>query len=61
MKDRHEIMVNGEIRAVEVGSTVADIVSEIGLAPERVAVERNRAVVPRDKWAKLLDKSRLLK
>ena len=41
------IHVNGEPRACEVGTTVADLVRALGLAPEQVAVERNHALVPR--------------
>lgn len=41
------IHLNGEPRDVPGGSTVADLVSELGLAPEQVAVEVNRELVPR--------------
>src|SRR5437870_7336793 len=41
------VMVNGEPRALDAGVTVADLVAALGLGPRRVAVEVNRAVVPR--------------
>ncbi len=41
------IQVNGETRRVSGGVTVAQMVSELGLDPLRVAVERNLEVVPR--------------
>lgn len=41
------IRVNGEHRRVRDGMTVADLARELGLAPEKVAVERNLEVVPR--------------
>ncbi len=41
-----EVHVNGELRSVRPGTTVADVVAELDLA-DRVAVERNRQVVPR--------------
>ena len=41
------ILVNGEHRRVNGGVTVAQMVSELGLDPLRVAVERNLEVVPR--------------
>ncbi|HWI87178.1 MAG TPA: sulfur carrier protein ThiS [Sphingomonas sp.] len=41
------IMVNGEHKRIRAGLTVADLASELGLVPEKVAVERNLAVVPR--------------
>ena len=43
-------MVNGEPRAMDVGKTVADLVTALGLGPRRIAVEVNRAVVPRAEY-----------
>jgi sulfur carrier protein len=45
--DSIEIMVNGTARRVRAGFTVAELIAELGLAGRRVAVERNRDVVPR--------------
>ena len=42
-----EIRVNGEHRRVPEGYSVAQMLSELGLDPLRVAVERNLEVVPR--------------
>jgi thiazole synthase len=41
------LTLNGEPRRVAGGSTVADLVREIGLDPAKVAVERNLEIVPR--------------
>jgi thiazole synthase len=41
------ILVNGEPRRVSVGASIAAMLTELGLDPQRVAVERNRDVVPR--------------
>jgi sulfur carrier protein len=41
------IRVNGERRRVPGGSSVAAMVSQLGLDPLRVAVERNLEVIPR--------------
>jgi thiazole synthase len=41
------IRLNGEERQVAAGSTIAAMLSAIGLDPAKVAVERNRAIVPR--------------
>ena len=41
------VMINGEHRRVPGGTTVAELVAEIGLDPARVAVERNLEIVPR--------------
>jgi thiazole synthase len=45
------ISVNGEHRRVRDGLTVADLASELGLEPAKVAVERNLEVVPRSTLA----------
>ena len=45
--ERFEIVVNGAPREVARGTTVAALVAELGLEGRRVAVERNRDVVPR--------------
>ncbi len=43
--------MNGESRAMDAGTTVADLVATLGLGPRRIAVEVNRAVVPRADYA----------
>lgn len=40
-------MLNGEPRRVEPGETLAGLLERLGLDPHTVAVERNRAIVPR--------------
>jgi thiazole synthase len=45
------ITLNGEPRRVAAGSTVADLVREIGLDPAKVAVERNLEIIPRSTLA----------
>jgi len=42
-----EIRLNGERRRVRAGASVAQLIAELELAPERVAVERNRELVRR--------------
>jgi len=44
------ILVNGEARAARPGATVTDLLSELGLDAGRVAIERNREILPRPKW-----------
>ena len=44
------LTVNGESRRTT-AATVADLVRELGLAPEKVAVERNGTIVPRSTHA----------
>jgi len=42
-----QIVLNDEPRTFAAGATVADLVGALGLGPRRIAVEVNRAVVPR--------------
>jgi thiamine biosynthesis protein ThiS len=44
------ITVNGEDYGASGGATVADLLRELGLNTGRVAVERNREILPRPKW-----------
>ena len=45
------ITVNGEARPLSGPTTVADLLSAIGLDGRKVAVERNEAIVPRSAYA----------
>jgi len=45
------VVVNDEPRELSEGATVADLVAGLGLGPRRIAVELNRAVVPRASYA----------
>jgi sulfur carrier protein len=51
MSTRFEIVVNGETRSVAEGTTVTGLIAELGFADRRVAIERNREVVPRAQHA----------
>jgi len=46
-----DIVINGQPRPVNEGTTVAALIRELGLAGRPVAVERNREVVPRAQHA----------
>ena len=41
------IKINGEVRRVSAGATIAGMLRELGLDPARLAVERNLEIVPR--------------
>lgn len=41
------IKINGEPQRVPAGISIATMLSELGLNPQRVAVERNLEIVPR--------------
>ena len=45
------ITVNGENRAANPGTSVVDLLRELGLDSGRVAIERNLEILPRPKWA----------
>jgi thiazole synthase len=47
------ITVNGEHKRVAAGLSIAALASELGLVPEKVAVERNLEVVPRSTLAQV--------
>lgn len=51
MTDPCEIVVNGDPRSVDRGTTVLGLLEQLGLRSEHVAVERNRAIVPRAEHA----------
>ena len=46
-----QISVNGETRTFEGVADVAALVTELGLDPRKVAVERNLEIVPRSTYA----------
>jgi sulfur carrier protein len=42
-----DVVINGQPRTVNQGTSVAGLIGELGLSGKPVAVERNREVVPR--------------
>jgi len=55
------LLSNGEEREFADGRTVVDLVAQLGMKPDRVAVERNGEIAPRSQWAStaLTDRDRL--
>ena len=51
MSESIDVVINGETRTVVQGTTVAALVEQLGFGDRRVAVERNREVVPRAQHA----------
>ena len=41
------VTINGERRRVASGTSITEMLAEVGLDPLRVAVERNHEIVPR--------------
>jgi thiamine biosynthesis protein ThiS len=48
-----QVEINGEIRQLNYNQIVlAELVRELALAPQRIAVEVNKRIVRRDEWEK---------
>jgi sulfur carrier protein len=45
------LTINGEVRAIGELSSLAALVTSLGLDPRKVAVERNLEIVPRSAYA----------
>ena len=46
-----KLTLNGEEREFGVISSISELVNQLGMKPDRVAVELNRELIPRDRWA----------
>ena len=49
-----QLQINGEAREVADELKLSELVSELSLAPERVAIELNQKVVRRNHWAETM-------
>lgn len=47
-----QLRINGEIRELTEDLSLLDLVRQLNLAPERIAIELNQNVVRRIDWAK---------
>ena len=45
-----KIVINGEDREFISIDSLSDLLAQLGMKPDRVAVELNRELVPRDRW-----------
>jgi thiamine biosynthesis protein ThiS len=45
------LIINGEDRQFDSALTIADLLERLSMKPDRVAVELNRELVPRQRWA----------
>ena len=45
------LIINGEDREFVSISTVSTLLEQLNMKPDRVAVELNRELLPRDRWA----------
>ena len=46
-----KLIINGEDREFSSNLNVASLLEQLGMKPDRVAVELNRDLVPRDRWS----------
>ena len=47
------LTINGEARTVPDGLTLTNLVAYLGMKGDRVAIERNRDIVSRDRWSEV--------
>lgn len=45
-----EITINGETRHFAAGVTMTELIAQLQLTPERIAIEYNRAILARRCW-----------
>jgi thiamine biosynthesis protein ThiS len=45
-----ELIINGERASFDRALTVSELVAELGLEPRKLAVERNREIVPKSAY-----------
>jgi len=50
MKREIEILLNGKNRSISAGQTVEDLIQQLELKSDQVAVEVNRSILKRDTW-----------
>jgi thiamine biosynthesis protein ThiS len=46
-----EIIVNGDALQIRSGARITELVAQLDLTPERLAIELNLSILPRAKWA----------
>lgn len=46
-----KIQINGEEKIFDSPPTLAALVDSLGMKSDRIAVELNREIVPRDRWS----------
>lgn len=49
-----QVVINGEPREVPDGLNIAALLAHLGITAERVAIERNRDILPRANWQSTL-------
>ncbi len=44
------VTINGDRREIPEGLTVSNLLGHLGMPADRVAIERNREILPRARW-----------
>jgi thiamine biosynthesis protein ThiS len=44
------LIINGEDRNFDSGLTITSLLERLGMKPDRVAIELNRELLPRERW-----------
>ena len=50
MANEIHVQVNGETKELPAGTSVRDLLDQLGLNPGRVAIEYNLEILPKTKW-----------
>lgn len=45
------LVINGQDHELSNVATLSDLVAHLGMKPDRVAIELNRDLIPRDRWS----------
>jgi thiamine biosynthesis protein ThiS len=46
-----KLQINGEERIVDAPQTLSSLIASMSMKPDRVAIELNREIVPRERWS----------
>ena len=52
-----KVTVNGEVREIETGASLEDLVARIGILNERIAIELNQSVIRKKDWPSTMVKN----
>lgn len=47
----HDVSINGQAKQVPSGLSVAELLTHLGISPDRVAIELNREIVRKRDWS----------
>jgi len=50
MRAAMKLVINGEIKSVPASATIRELIENLELKPDRIAVELNRCIIKRRDW-----------